>query len=172
MFTVQDRMSKATQRQIESQLDAGARLADTAMHSMQQVADLNLNLARATLEQSNFAARQFLSAQDTEQVLSLAAAQVEPNLSRTLDYGYYLTTITADAQAGLIDMVGSRIADTNRQLNALADNIDQDAPSGFRAAMRLLGALLDGVDALYGEMARAAKKTAIARDDGRRCAQP
>lgn len=168
MFPVQDRMSQATQRQLESQLDAGTRLADTAMHSMQQVADLNLNMARATLEQSNFVTRQLLSAQDAEQLLSLAAAQVEPNVSRTLDYGYYLTTITADAQAGLIDAVGSRIAETSRQLDALAENIDHAAPSGFQAAMRLLGALAGGADALCGAIVGAA----LAHDGSGRCAQP
>lgn len=164
MFPIQDRVSRAAQAQIESQLDAGTALADKAIHNFQQMTDLNLNLARAALEQTNFAARQFMTAQDTEQFLSLAAAQFQPNAERTLDYGYYLTTLTAKAQAELIEVIGDRITDTSGRLSMLAADVDREAPSGLIAAMRLLGALIDGGSASHGEPHRGAQTTASALD--------
>lgn len=158
MFSIHDRVSRAAQAQIESQLDTGATLADQAMYSMQQVTALNLNLARATLEQSNFAMRQVMSAQDADELLALAAAQIQPNARRTLDYGYYLVTITAGAQTGLIETVGARIADASRRLLALAADVERYAPAGVGAALQLLDPMADGINPRCGDARDAAQK--------------
>jgi phasin family protein len=156
MVLIQDQVSKATQAGMASQLEIHTALTSKVMDRMQQVADLNLNLVRATLEHSNFAARQLMSAEDSQEFLSLAASQIQPNATRTFDYGYYLTTIAADTQADVIKVVG-KINENNRQFIALTEDVRESVPCGFKAAITSLRMMMDNVACLYAELARIAQ---------------
>ncbi|HZW12002.1 MAG TPA: TIGR01841 family phasin [Noviherbaspirillum sp.] len=125
MFSLHEQVSRATEAQLEKQIDTNAALAAGAMHGVQEVAGLNINMARATLEQSNFATRQLLSAQDLKQLIALAGAQLEPNARRAFDYGYYLVTIAAGLQSELIRFVGERMDETSSRLALLASTAAQ-----------------------------------------------
>lgn len=159
MLSIQDQVSRATQAGMASQLEIHAAFAGKVMDSMQQVVGLNLNLAWATFEQSNFAARQLISAEDPQEFFSLAAAQIRPNATRTLDYGYYLTTIAADAQAGVIKTVSGGIAESNRELIALAEDVREISPFDFKATLANLRSVLDSIAYLYAEIVRMTQKS-------------
>lgn len=156
MFPMQEHVSKATQAGMASQFDAGAALTDTMMDGMQQVADLHLNLARATLEQSNFAARQLMSAKDSRHFLTLAAAQIQPSARRAFDYGYYLTTIAADTQTSAIHVIGYRVAEANRVLIELAGDAGS-ALCGWKAVFSILRDLMENASTHYGELTHPAQ---------------
>lgn len=125
MFSLYERVLRTTRSASEKQIDAGARLAAGAMRGMHEVVDLNINMVRATIEQTNFAVRQLLSARDLKELLALAGAQLEPNAHRGFDYGYYLVTITTGLQSQLIRFVGERVDDANHRLDSLADTAGQ-----------------------------------------------
>lgn len=156
MLAIQNHLSKATQAQIAAQLETNGMLTDKAMDSMQQVIDLNLNLARATLEQTNFVVRQILLAKNARQFAALTAAQMQPNARRVLDYGYYLTTIASGAQVDVIKIVGGVIADTNRKVIELAEDFRKNTPIGVgvKTAMAFLKALIDSAAVSCDELAR------------------
>lgn len=94
-----------TKAQVESQLTAGAALADTVMDGMHRVTDLNLNLARSALQQSNLAVRQLANAEDTCHFMTLTVAQLQPATQRLFDYGYYLLTIASAMQSAMLDLL-------------------------------------------------------------------
>ena len=119
MHSLHEQLFRAVGAQLEQHLDTNAMLAAGAMQGMQEFAGLNINMARATLEQSNFAARQLLLAQDLKQLLALACAQLAPNARRAFDYGYYIVTIATGLQSQLIRFAGERMGDTNLQLALL-----------------------------------------------------
>jgi phasin family protein len=156
MLSIQNQLSRATQAQIASQLETNSMLADKAMDSMQQIIELNLSLAKATLGQTNFATRQILSVNDVRQFALLVNAQMQPNARRALDYGYYLTTIAAGTQADIIKIVGGVIADTNRKLIELAEDFCRSAPLGVGAktAIAYLKTLIDSAAISCDELAR------------------
>jgi phasin family protein len=129
------------------------------MDSMQRMADLNLNLARATFEHANFAVRQLMSAEDAQAFLSLAAAQIRPNATRAFDYGYYLAAITADAQVDVIKAVGGTMVENNRELLVLAEDIRESAPCAFREAAAYLRSVIDSIAYLYAEIAKTVQTT-------------
>lgn len=125
MLSHYERVLRTIRGASNKQIDAGARLAAGAMHGVHDVIVLNVNMLRATIEQTNFAVRQLLSARDLKELLALAGAQLEPNAHRGFDYGYYLVTITTGLQSQLIRFVGERVDDANRRLASLADNAGQ-----------------------------------------------
>ncbi len=161
MLSIHDQIRRARQARMILQLEMHAALSSKVMDSMQQVADLNLNLARTILEQSNFAARQLMLAKDAHEFLSIATAQIHPNATRILDYGYYLVTITTGAQADVIKAIGNRSADSNRELILLAEYLRESGPFSFKASIACLRSMMDLAACLYAELARIAQKSLL-----------
>jgi phasin family protein len=127
MGSLQDHVSREAQDQIASHLDTGEMLLDKAIDGVQEMAELNLSLVSATLEQINFAARQLMLARDARHFVSLASAQAQPTARRALDYGYYLTTILCGLQAAVIQIASALIADSSRKLIERAEEFGKGA---------------------------------------------
>ena len=155
MLAIHDYVSKATRDRVAWHLDAGTTLGETMVNGLRRYADLNLNLARATLEQGNVAARQLLSAQDARQFLARAAAQVQPNALRSFDYGYYLSTIAADTQANVIRVLGDSVAETNREWIEIAGDVGESGPFGWKSAMLCLKDLAGNASRIHADLIRA-----------------
>jgi hypothetical protein len=153
MLEIHDHVSRAARASVSRQLDAGTTLGDAMMDAVRQYADLNLNMARVTLEQGNLAARQLMSARDSNQFVSLAAAQVQPNALRTFDYGYYLTSITADAQTHVIRAAGGGLAEANREWIELAGRAGAGGPYAWESAMTFFRDVAESAMRLCAELA-------------------
>jgi len=135
MRAFHEKVSRAAQDQLSWQLTVGSTLGNTLVHGLRQYTELNLGMLRLTLEQGNLAARQLASARDARQLVTLAAAQLEPNAARGFDYGYYAATIAADMQSGAIRAFAGT-PQTGREWEALAIRL-QD-PFGWVAAFSFL----------------------------------
>lgn len=129
MFSLNERVFTTAEVASGKQIDASARLAAGTMHGMHDVVDLNINMVRATLQQTNFATRQLLSAKDLGEMVKLAGAQLEPSARRGFDYGYYLVAIAAGLQSQLIRFIGERMDDANGRLALLANTAGQAGAS-------------------------------------------
>lgn len=121
-------------------------MLDKALKSVDQPTRLNINPARATLEQSNIAARQFIAAEGLHEFLSLWAAQLQPDARRLFDYGYYLSTILAAAQVELMKIASGGIADLDRDMISLMGNTRSNVP-GFKAAAGYRSEVIDSAAA-------------------------
>ncbi len=154
MLEIHDDVSRVARASVSRQLDTGTTLGDAMMDAVRQYADLNLNMARATLEQGNFAARQLMSARDSNQFISLAAAQVQPNTLRTFDYGYYLISIAANAQTHVIHATGG-ITEANREWLELAAAVGVHGPHVWESTLAFIKNLLESLMHLQGELVSA-----------------
>ncbi|HYC43814.1 MAG TPA: phasin family protein [Noviherbaspirillum sp.] len=152
MLANHDGASRAAREQVSWQLEVGTMLGDALMQAMRQYAELNMGMLRATLEQGNLAARQLVVAQDARQFLSLSAAQVQPGVLRGLDYGYYLATIIAGLQSGVV-RICAVVPDTasERGPARFAD------PDGWMAAFSSLKALTESAFRFPADTARAVR---------------
>jgi phasin family protein len=138
---------------MDSQLGLAMSLAAKALDSVNRLTDLNLSLARATLEHSNVVARQLMSVEDRQELLSVMSAQSQPNARRTFDYAYYLTTIVTHAQLDFINIVGQGIADTNRKVVSLVSDAGNDCYSEQRIEVTFNSRPADIIDVIVNERA-------------------
>ena len=157
MFGIHEEVSGATRERLVWQLAVGTMLGETTVRALRQVTDLNLALLRATLEQGNLATRQLLAAQDARQFLSLAEAQVHPGALRSLDYGYYLATIIAETQAGVIRALGGSIAEAGREWGAVAAHVSGNGPHGWKAGLAFLRDAAESAWRMPADVARAVR---------------
>ncbi|HYD96664.1 MAG TPA: phasin family protein [Noviherbaspirillum sp.] len=158
MFTIPEQFSAASKANFEAQLSLLTALTNKAFEGVEKVVDLNLNLAKASLEESNAAAKQFLAAKDAQEWLSLAAAQAQPNAEKALAYGRHLAGIASGVQAEFTKAAEAQISETSRKVLELIEEISKNAPAGSENAVAMLKTAIGNANAGYEQLTKTTKQ--------------
>lgn len=158
MFTIPEQFSAASKANIEAQLALLTTLANKTFESVEKVVDLNLNVAKASLDETNAAAKQLLSAKDPQEWLSLAAAQAQPNAEKALAYGRHLATIASGVQAEFSKATEAQITETSRKVLELVEEMSKNAPAGSENAVALVRSAIGNANAGYEQLTKTTKQ--------------
>jgi phasin family protein len=158
MFAIPEQFSNATKANFESQFAILASLTSKAFEGMEKLIDLNISAAKASLEESSAATRQLLSAKDPQEFFSLSAAQAQPNAEKAVSYGRQLASIAAGTQAEFTRAAETQIAETNRKVISLVDEVSKNAPAGSENVVAVLKAAIGNASAGYEQLSKTAKQ--------------
>ncbi|SNT15259.1 phasin family protein [Noviherbaspirillum humi] len=132
MFSFNDQFSTAAKANFEAQLSALTALTTKAFEGVEKIVDLNLNAAKASLEDSAVTSRQLLASKDPQEFFSLFVAQFQPTAAKTIAYNRHFATIAAGLQADLTKATEEQIAETSRKVSDLVEDISKNAPQGSK----------------------------------------
>jgi len=158
MFTIPEQFSSVAKANLEAQLSLITNLTNKAFESVEKVVDLNLNVAKASLEDSSIAARQLLSAKDPQEFFSLTAAQAQPTAAKAIAYGRHLAGIATSAQAELTRAAEEQIAETGRKMSALVDDVSKNAPAGAENVIAIVKSAIGNANAGYEQFSKTTKQ--------------
>ncbi|TFW13209.1 phasin family protein [Massilia arenosa] len=158
MFAIPEQFSNATKASFDTQFAILSSLTNTTFQGVEKLVDLHLTAAKATLEESSAAARQLLSAKDPQEFFSLTAAQAQPNAEKALSYGRQVASIAAGTQAELTKTAEGAIAETNRKVVQLIDDVTKNAPAGTENFVAAVKASISNANAGYEQFARTTKQ--------------
>lgn len=158
MFNVPEQFSAATKANFESQLALLNALTTKAFESVEKVIELNVNAARASLEESSATARQLLAAKDAQEFFSLSAAQAQPSTEKAIAYGRHLAGIASSTQAEFAKAAETQIAEATRKVSALVDEVTKNAPAGSENAIAILKSMIGNANAGYEQLTKTAKQ--------------
>lgn len=120
MFTSQDKFSGTAKTHIATQFSLTKILASKIFESAEKILELNISTAKTSLEKSNFAAAQLLSADTPQDFFSLATSQIQQNIEKILSYGREFSAISRGAQVEIIQAATAKIG-------YLEDKVEQPA---------------------------------------------
>jgi phasin family protein len=158
MFPMNEQITNATKANLEAQLSILTALTAKAFESVEKVVDLNLNAAKASLEDSAVAARQLLSAKDPQEFLSLTAAQAQPTAAKAIAYSRHLAGIASTAQAEFTRAAEEQIAETGRKVSALVDDVSRNAPAGSENVIAIMKSAIGNASAGYEQLTKTTKQ--------------
>lgn len=158
MFAIPEQFSAASKASFEAQLSLITALTNKTFEGVEKIVDLNLNVAKASLEESNAAAKQFLSVKDPQEWLTLAAAQAQPNAEKALAYGRHLAGIASGVQAEFTKAAEAQIAETSRKVLELVEEVSKNAPAGSENAVALLKTAIGNANAGYEQLTKTTKQ--------------
>jgi len=158
MFTISEQFSAASKANIEAQLSLLSTLTSKTFEGVEKMVELNLDAAKASLENSSVAARQLLGAKDPQEWLSLAAAQAQPNAEKALAYGRSLASIATGVQTEFSKAAEAQIAETSRKLLELVEEVTKNAPAGSENAVALLKSAIGNANAGYEQLSKTTKQ--------------
>lgn len=158
MFPMNEQFTNAAKANLEAQLSILTALTAKAFESVEKVVDLNLNAAKASLEDSAVAARQLLAAKDPQEFLSLTAAQAQPTAAKAIAYGRHLAGIASTAQAEFTRAAEEQIAETGRKVSALVDDVSRNAPAGSENVIAIMKSAIGNASAGYEQLTKTTKQ--------------
>jgi phasin family protein len=160
MFATQEQFTAAAKTNFETQFAALTALTNHAFESVTKIADLNLNIAKASFEESSAATKQLLAAKDPQEFFTLTAAQAQPSAEKALAYGRSLAGIASSSHSEITKAAEAHIAEQSRKVLALIDDLSKNAPAGSEQAIALLKSAIGNVNAGYEQLSKAIKQAA------------
>jgi phasin family protein len=158
MFSIPEQFSGVAKANFEAQLSIFSALTSKAFESFEKVVDLNINVAKATLEDSTNASKQLLTAKGAQEFFSLSAAQAQPNAAKAIAYGRHLAGIASSAQAELTRAAEEQFAETGRKVSALVDDVSKNAPAGSENVVAFVKSAIGNANAGYEQFSKTTKQ--------------
>ncbi len=160
MFSIPEQFSTATKTSMEAQFAIFSTLTGKAFEGVEKLIDLNLNAAKSSMEEASATAKQLLSAKDAQEFFSLSAAQAQPTAEKATAYGRQLAAIAADTQAQFTKTAETQIAETNKKVVALVEEVSKNAPAGSENAVAMLKSAIDNANASFEQFSKSSKQAA------------
>lgn len=158
MFTIPEQLSVASKANIEAQVVLLSNLTNKYFEGVEQVISLNLATAKQSLEESSVAAKQLFAVKDTQEFLSLIAAQTQPNAEKALAYSRSLASITSAIQAEFTKAAETQVAEVSRKALELVEELTKNAPAGSENAIALMKSAIGNANAGYEQLAKNTKQ--------------
>ncbi len=158
MFAIPEQFSNATKANFESQFAIFSSLTAKAFEGVEKLVELNLTAAKASLEESSIATRQLLAAKDPQEFFSLSAAQAQPTAEKAMSYGRQVAAIAAGTQAEFSKAAEEQIAETNRKVISLVDEVSKNAPAGSENVVAVIKASIGNANAGYEQFQKTSKQ--------------
>jgi len=164
MINFQDQISAATKSQFESQLALFSNLTAKTFEGVEKLIDLNLNVARASLEESATAVQQLIAAKDMQEFFTLSTAQTQPNAEKALAYGRHLASIASGVQSEYTKAAETQFEETHRKVIALVEELSKNTPAGSENAVALFKSAVGNVSAGYEQLSKTTKQAVEAME--------
>lgn len=158
MFTIPEQLSAATKTNIEAQVALLSNLTNKYFEGVEQVVGLNLATAKKSLEDSSEAAKQLFAAKDAQELLTLVAAQTQPNAEKALAYSRNLASITSAVQAEFTKAAEGQVAEVSRKVLELVEELTKNAPAGSENAIALVKSAIGNANAGYEQLTKTTKQ--------------
>ncbi len=158
MFAFPEQFSNATKANLETQFALMSALTTKTFEGMEKLVGLNISTAKSALEDSSANARQLLGAKDAQEFFALSAQQAQPNAEKALSYGRQLASIAADTGAEFSKAAESQIAEVNRKVISLVDEVTKNAPAGSETYVSALKTAITNANAGYEQFSKTSKQ--------------
>ncbi len=141
-------------------LKASSAAAAKTLEGFQKLAALNMQTAKATLEESSEQIKALLAAKDAKAVTDLVTSFAQPTPEKFSAYAKAVYAISKEANGELTSMIEKQIATSNQQLAAAVEALAKNAPAGSEGAVNFIKQALGAANAAYEQVNTATRQFA------------
>jgi len=139
-------------------LKASSAAAAKTLEGFQKLAALNMQTAKAALEDSSEQVKALLAAKDAKALTELVTSFAQPTPEKFTAYAKAVYAITKEANSDLTSMVEKQIATSNEQLAQAIENLAKNAPAGSEGAINFIKQALTAAQAAYEQVNTATRQ--------------
>lgn len=129
-----------------------------AFESLEKIAELNLNVAKATFEESSEKLQELLNVKDVQEFISFHTALAQPAAEKALSYSRQVYDIAAHAQSEFQKLAEAQVAENNEALASFIDTTTKNAPAGTETAVAMVKSALSAANSTYNSLNKVAKQ--------------
>src|ERR1700738_2325467 len=142
----------------KANLEALFGLTNKAFEGIEKLVELNLQVVKSTVAESQENAQRALAVKDAQDLLALQASMTQPMAEKVLSYGRHLYEIASATQAEFARVAEAQYDEQNRKVQALVDNVAKNAPAGSETAVGVVKAALTAANTTYETIHKASKQ--------------
>ena len=135
-------------------------LANTAFASAERLAALNLNTARAVLEDSVASAKALLAVKDVQELVALQTSLAQPLVEKAVAYSRSVYEISTQTQEEFSKLFEAQVAEANKNFTSALDKAAKSAPAGSDVAVAAVKSAIAAANSAYDSVSKAAKQVA------------
>ena len=156
MFANTEQFAEVNKANVETLLT----VANAAFASTERLAALNLNTARAVLEDGAANTKALMGAKDVQELVALQSAMAQPMVEKAVAYSRNVYEIATQAQEELSKVVEGQMTEVNKGVAAALDKAAKSAPAGSDVAVAAVKSAIAAANSAYDSMTKAAKQVA------------
>jgi phasin family protein len=143
-------------------VDSLLSVANTALASAERIAALNLNTARAALEDGLSGVKAVMAAKDPKEALALQTSLAQPAVEKAVAYSRSVYEISTQTQQELAKMVEAQFGDFQKSMAGMLEMASKSAPAGSEGAVAAIQNAIAAANSAFGNMNSVAKQFAEA----------
>lgn len=144
----------------QANVDTLNALTQSVAAHAERLAALNLDTARSVLEDSTAGARNLMTLQSPQDLLSLQARMAQPIVEKAVAYVRGVSEIVSEGQQEMVDLFESQLAELNRNFAALLDQAASSAPAGTESFFSAVRTAVQSANSAYENFSKAARQAA------------
>ncbi len=130
----------------------------TSIEGIEKLAALNVQAARASIDESTDALKSMSEVKDAKQFADLATSSVQPATDKVTAYYKHVYEIANETGSELAKLVEKQFADGNRQLYAAIDALAKNAPVGTEGVVTLVKQAVSAANTAFDQVSKATKQ--------------
>ncbi len=154
MMTTPENMMKMHAEAIK----ASSAAAAATLEGFQKLAELNMQTAKAALEESSEQIKALLAAKDAKALTDLVTSFAKPAPDKFTAYANAVYSISKETNTDLTAMVEQQVAASNRQLAEAVEALAKTAPAGSEGTVNFIKQALGAANAAYEQVNTATRQ--------------
>jgi len=139
-------------------VDSLLSVANTALASAERIAALNLNTARAAIEDGAAGVKTVMEAKDPQSALAAQKALAQPAVEKAVAYSRSMYEISSQTQQELAKMVEAQFGEFQKSIANMVDLAAKSAPAGSEGAVAAVQSAIAAANSAFGNMSTIAKQ--------------
>ncbi|MCL4184258.1 MAG: TIGR01841 family phasin [Burkholderiaceae bacterium] len=129
-----------------------------SIEGIEKLTALNVQAAKASIEESTDALRSFAEVKDAKQLADIASGSVQPATDKVTAYYKHVYEIANETGTELAKLFEKQFAESNRQLYAAIDAMAQNAPAGSEGLVTLVRQAVTATNSAFDQVSKATKQ--------------
>lgn len=142
----------------QANVEALFGLTNKAFEGVEKLVALNLQVAKAAIDEANDSARAALSVKDAQGLMALQAGLLQPTAEKATAYSRHVYDIAAATNAEVAKAVETQMGDAQGKLMGLVDSAAKNAPAGSDNAVAMMRSAMTAANTAFESMQKAAKQ--------------
>jgi phasin family protein len=135
-------------------------LGQKAFEGVEKVLELNLQVAKTSLEEASEHTKALLSVKDAQELLALQASLLQPSAEKAAAYGRHLYDIASSTSAEVSKLAETQVAEAQKKFVSVVDTAVKNAPAGTENAVVLVKSAVAAANNAFDSVQKAAKQAA------------
>lgn len=133
-------------------------VANTSLTGLANLTLLNLNTARAVLEDSAANAKALFAVKDIQGLIALQKSLAQPSVEKAIAYSRSVYEIISQSSNGVTQVVEEQVSEVNKNVNQAIDQALKNAPAGSEVAVTAVKSAIAAANSAYSKISKAAKQ--------------